>query len=63
MFDAVKPVSITAIESARGRIAELGLVSPLVACDAAPPGKTVLLKLENCRPSAHSRFGPSAMQC
>jgi len=35
MFDAVKPVSIVDIEAARERLQSLGLLSPLVVCDAA----------------------------
>jgi threonine dehydratase len=58
MFDAVKPVSIVDIEAARTRLGGLGLVSPLVACDAAPPGKTVLLKLENLQPIGSFKVRP-----
>jgi len=58
MFDAVKPVSIAAIASARERLADLGLISPLVSCDAAPAGKTVLLKLENLQPIGSFKIRP-----
>jgi threonine dehydratase len=58
MFDAVQPVSIAAIEAARERLKGLGLVAPLVACDAAPPGKKVLLKLENLQPIGSFKIRP-----
>jgi threonine dehydratase len=58
MFDAVKPVSIAEIVSARERLEELGLVSPLVACNASPAGKTVLLKLENLQPIGSFKVRP-----
>jgi threonine dehydratase len=47
MLEEVKPVEMPQIEAARTRLEGLSLVSPLVPCDAAPPGKIVLLKLEN----------------
>jgi threonine dehydratase len=47
MREAVKPVTMTQIEAARGRLEGLCLESPLVACGAAPAGKNILLKLEN----------------
>jgi threonine dehydratase len=47
MLEEVKPVEMPQIEAARARLDGLSLVSPLVPCDAAPAGKTVLLKLEN----------------
>jgi threonine dehydratase len=47
MIEEVKPVEMPQIEAARARLEGLSLVSPLVPCDAAPPGKMVLLKLEN----------------
>jgi threonine dehydratase len=58
MLDAIKPVSISEIESARARVAELGLVAPLVVCNAAPAGKTVLLKLENLQPIGSFKIRP-----
>jgi threonine dehydratase len=58
MLDAVKPVSLAEIESARARLDDLGLVAPLVGCDAAPAGKTVLLKLENLQPIGSFKIRP-----
>jgi threonine dehydratase len=42
----VKPVELAQIEAAQQRLDGLGLFAPLVACDAAPRGKTLRLKLE-----------------
>jgi threonine dehydratase len=58
MFGAVKPVSIAEIESARERLEELRLVSPLVAGNASPAGKTVLRKLENLQPIGSFKVRP-----
>jgi threonine dehydratase len=58
MLNAVKPVSLAEIESARARLDDLGLVAPLVGCDAAPAGKTVLLKLENLQPIGSFKIRP-----
>jgi threonine dehydratase len=58
MFDAVKPVSRAEIEAARARLEGLALVSPLVACDAAPAGKSVCLKLENLQPIGSFKIRP-----
>jgi hypothetical protein len=62
MFDAVKPVSIGEIESARERLEELGLIAPLVFCNAAPAKKRRSSSLRTCNPSAHSRSDRSAMR-
>src|SRR5450759_3374712 len=58
MFDAVKPVSVAEIEAPREHLEELGLVAPLVACNASPAGKTVLLKLENLQPIGSFKVRP-----
>ena len=58
MSGAVKPVATAQIEAARARLANLSLVSPLVACDAAPAGKSVLLKLENLQPIGSFKIRP-----
>jgi threonine dehydratase len=58
MLDAVKPVSIVEIETARARLQPLGLLAPLVSYDAAPAGKTVLLKLENLQPIGSFKVRP-----
>jgi threonine dehydratase len=60
MFDEVKPVDITQITAARARIEGLSMVSPLVGCDLAPPGKTVRLKLENLQPIGSFKVRPIA---
>jgi threonine dehydratase len=46
-MDEVKPVGIAEIDAARTRLEGLSVVTPLLACDAAPQGKTLRLKLEN----------------
>jgi threonine dehydratase len=58
MFAAVKPVTRAEIDSARARLEGLALVSPLVACDAAPAGKSVCLKLENLQPIGSFKIRP-----
>jgi threonine dehydratase len=58
MIDAVQPVSGADIKAARARLAGLALVSPLVACDGAPAGKTVRLKLENLQPIGSFKIRP-----
>ncbi|HUE10510.1 MAG TPA: pyridoxal-phosphate dependent enzyme, partial [Steroidobacteraceae bacterium] len=45
-------------ETARARIEGLGLFAPLVACEAAPSGKTVRLKLENLQPIGSFKIRP-----
>jgi threonine dehydratase len=58
MLDIVKPVAMMQISAARGRLEGLSLVSPLVACDAAPAGKSVRLKLENLQPIGSFKIRP-----
>jgi threonine dehydratase len=58
MLDEVKPVAIAQIEAARARLEGLSLVSPLVACGAAPAGKTIHLKLENLQPIGSFKIRP-----
>jgi threonine dehydratase len=58
MFATVKPVSRADIEAARARLKGLALVSPLVACDAAPAGKSVCLKLENLQQIGSFKIRP-----
>jgi threonine dehydratase len=58
MLDEVKPVAMAQIEAARARLEGLGLVSPLMACDAAPAGKAVRLKLENLQPIGSFKIRP-----
>jgi threonine dehydratase len=58
MFDEVKPVAMPQIEAARARLADLSVVSPVVACDAAPAGKTVYLKLENLQAIGSFKIRP-----
>jgi threonine dehydratase len=60
MFDEVKPVDMTQINAARARIAGLSMISPLVGCDLAPPGKTIRLKLENLQPIGSFKVRPIA---
>jgi threonine dehydratase len=58
LFDEVKPVDLTQINAARARIAGLSMVSPLVGCDLAPPGKIIRLKLENLQPIGSFKIRP-----
>jgi len=58
MFDTVKPVSSSDIEAARARLQGLALFSPVVACDAAPTGKSVCLKLENLQSIGSFKIRP-----
>ena len=58
MLDEVKPVSMAQIEAARARLQGLSTLSPVVACDAAPAGKTVCLKLENLQPIGSFKIRP-----
>ena len=60
MYDEVKPVDLTQIAAARARIAGLSMISPLVGCDLAPPGKTIRLKLENLQPIGSFKIRPIA---
>jgi threonine dehydratase len=54
----VKPVTMPDIEAARSRLDGLSVVSPLIACGAAPAGKTVSLKLENLQPVGSFKIRP-----
>jgi threonine dehydratase len=58
MHGEVKPIGMAQIEAARARLQGLAMVSPLVACGAAPAGKTVLLKLENLQPIGSFKIRP-----
>ena len=58
MFDVVQPVAMAQIEAARARLEGLSAVSPLVACGAAPAGKSVLLKLENLQSVGSFKIRP-----
>ena len=58
MLDEVKPVAMMQIEAARARLEGLSVVSPLVACGAAPHGKTIHLKLENLQPVGSFKIRP-----
>ncbi len=60
LFDEVKPVGMAQIDAARARIAALSMISPLVGCDSAPPGKTIRLKLENLQPIGSFKIRPIA---
>ena len=58
MIDEVQPVALAQIEAARVRLEGLSMISPLVACGAAPTGKTILLKLENLQPIGSFKIRP-----
>ena len=48
------------IDAARARLDGLGMISPLVGCDVAPPGKIIRLKLENLQPIGSFKIRPIA---
>jgi threonine dehydratase len=58
MFDEVRPVRLPEIRAARKRLAGLTLVSPALACHAAPAGLSVRLKLENLQPIGSFKLRP-----
>jgi threonine dehydratase len=58
MQRTVEPVDMGQIEAARSRLAGLASVTPLIACDAAPAGKSVRLKLENLQPIGSFKIRP-----
>jgi threonine dehydratase len=58
--DEVRPIGMAHIDAARARIDDLRILSPLVACGAAPHGKTVRLKLENLQPIGSFKIRPIA---
>jgi threonine dehydratase len=60
VFAEVKPVGIAQIDAARERIKDLSLITPLLGCDIAPPGKTIRLKLENLQPIGSFKIRPIA---
>ena len=58
MLNEVQPVAMVNIEAARARLEGLSLVSPVVACGAAPAGKDIRLKLENLQPIGSFKIRP-----
>jgi threonine dehydratase len=58
MLDRVQPVVLSDILAARRRLAGQTLVTPVAACHAGPPGKTVRLKLENLQPIGSFKLRP-----
>jgi threonine dehydratase len=58
MQRTVEPVAMAQIEAARSRLAGLAMHTPLAACDAAPAGKSVRLKLENLQPIGSFKIRP-----
>ena len=60
LLEEVTAVGMAQIDAARARVETFSLVTPLVGCDAAPPGKTIRLKLENLQPIGSFKIRPSA---
>ena len=60
MLTEVKAPGMALIETARHRLEGLSMISPLIACDLAPPGKTLRLKLENLQPIGSFKIRPIA---
>jgi threonine dehydratase len=58
MLERVHPVALSDILAARLRLAGQALVTPVVPCHAAPPQKTVRLKLENLQPIGSFKLRP-----
>lgn len=58
MFADVAPVTLAQIDDARQRLDGVALRTPVVACDAAPVGREVWLKLENLQPIGSFKVRP-----
>jgi threonine dehydratase len=58
MLERVQPVTLSDIQAARTRLAGQSLITPVVACHAAPAHKTVRLKLENLQPIGSFKLRP-----
>jgi threonine dehydratase len=58
LIRTIEPIGLSDIEKARARLQGLSLCAPLVNCDAAPAGKTVMLKLENLQPIGSFKIRP-----
>lgn len=58
MFADVAPVTLAQIDDARQRLDGVALQTPVVACDAAPAGREVWLKLENLQPIGSFKVRP-----
>ena len=58
MLERVQPVALSDILAARMRLAGQTLMTPVVACEAAPAAKTVRLKLENLQPIGSFKLRP-----
>jgi threonine dehydratase len=60
LFDEVKSVGLSQIAAARARLDGLSLLTPLVGCEIAPPGKILRLKLENLQQIGSFKTRPIA---
>ena len=58
MLESVQPVALSDILAARMRLAGQTLITPVVACHAAPQSVTVRLKLENLQPIGSFKLRP-----
>src|ERR1700761_1874408 len=58
MLETVQPVTLGDIQAASARLATQTIVTPVVGCPAAPPGRTVRLKLENLQPIGSFKLRP-----
>jgi threonine dehydratase len=58
MLERVQPVALSDILAARMRLAGQTLITPVVACHAAPADKAVRLKLENLQPIGSFKLRP-----
>jgi threonine dehydratase len=60
LIEEVKAPAPALIEAARHRLQGLSIISPLLDCDLAPPGKTLRLKLENLQSIGSFKIRPIA---
>jgi threonine dehydratase len=58
MLERVQPVALSDILAARVRLSGQTVVTPVVACQVAPPDKAVRLKLENLQPIGSFKLRP-----
>lgn len=58
MLEHVNPVGMNEIRAAQSRLEGLAMITPVVACQAASPGKAVRLKLENLQPIGSFKIRP-----
>ena len=58
MFANVEPISLDDIHAAQQRLDGVAVRTPMLRCDAAPPGRELWLKLENLQPIGSFKVRP-----